>query len=55
MNLVVSHQGNLSYKNFGYVYCSICQKDKVPMLLEKYKEKLPDIPKINDLIDIWNT
>ena len=28
LNLVVSHQGNLSYKIFDYVYCSICQKDK---------------------------
>ena len=44
INFVVSHQGNLSYKNFDYVYCSICQKDKVHTS-RKYKEKLPDTPK----------
>ena len=52
---IVSHQRNLSYKIFDYVYCSICEKDSVPMFLEKDKEKLPDNPKISDLIDNWYT
>ena len=31
------------------------QNDKIPMLLKKYKEKLPDNPKRNDLIDDGDT
>ena len=55
INFVVCYQGNLSYKDFDYVYCSICQNNIVPMLLEQYKEKQPDNPKINDLINNWDT
>lgn len=53
--LVASHQENLNHKNLDYTYCFICQKNNIPMLLEKYKEKLTDNPKINYRIDNWGT
>ena len=31
------------------------QNGKIPMLLKKYKEKLPDNPKRNDLVDDGDT
>ena len=34
--------------------CSICQKDKIPVVIEKYKDKLPEYSKVNDLIDQWD-
>ena len=54
ISIEISHQGNKGLKSFDYLYCSICQKDKIPSLLSKYKNKLPDNPKINDLIDNWD-
>lgn len=46
MKLLVSHQGNRGIKSFYYIYCQVCHKDKLPVLLNKYKEKLPESPKI---------
>ena len=54
MQLTITHQGNKGLKTIDYIYCTICQKDKVPALLEKCKEKLLENPKINNLIDNWN-
>ena len=51
IKLTVSHKGNKGLKTFDYIYCSICQKDKIPVVLEKYKDKLPEHAKVNDLID----
>ena len=34
--------------------CSICQEDKIPVVIEKYKDKLPEYSKVNDLIDQCN-
>ena len=38
---------------FTTFYCSICHKDKLLVLLDKYKDKLLDNPKIYDLIKAW--
>ena len=54
MKLTVSHKGNKGLKTFDYICCSICQKDKIPVILEKYKDKLPEHAKVNDLIDQWD-
>ena len=51
MKLTVSHKGNKGLKTFDYIYCSICQKDKIPLVLEKKKGKLPEHAKVNYLID----
>ena len=49
--LTVNHKGNKGLKTFDYICCSIYQKDKIPVVLEKYKDKLPEHAKVNDLID----
>ena len=54
MKMTVSHKGNKGLKTFDYICCSICQKDKIPVVLEKYKDKLPEYAKVNDLIDQWD-
>ena len=54
MKLTISHTGNKGLKTFDYICCSVCQKDKIPAVLEKYKDKLREQPKINDLIDQWD-
>ena len=54
MKLTVTHKGNKGIKLFYYIYCSICQKDKLPIFLDKYKNKLPNNPKTNDLIEAWD-
>ena len=54
MRLTISHKGNKRLKTFDYICCSICQKDKIPVVLEKYKDKLPEHAKVNDLIDQWD-
>ena len=54
MKLTVSHKGNKELKTFDYICCSICQEDKIPVVLEKYKDKLPEHAKVNDLIDQWD-
>ena len=54
MKLIVSHKGNKGLKTFDYIYCSICKKDKILVVLEKYKDKLPEHAKVNDLIDQWD-
>ena len=50
MKLTVSHKGNKALKTFDYICCSICLKDKISVVLEKYKDKLPEHAKVNDLI-----
>lgn len=35
MKLIVSHQGNRGIKSCHYVCCTICHKDKIPVILEK--------------------
>lgn len=54
MQLTITHQGNEGLKPFDFIYCQICQKDKIPALLKKYKDKLPVNPKISKLIDNWD-
>ena len=49
--LTINHKGNKGLKTFDYICCSIYQKDKIPVVLEKYKDKLPEHAKVNDLID----
>ena len=51
MKLTVSHKGNKALKTFDYICCSICLKNKIPVVLEKYKDKLPEHAKVNNLID----
>ena len=51
MKLTVSHKGNKGLKTSDYICCSICQKYKIPVFLEKYKDKLQEHAKVNDLID----
>ena len=33
MRLTISHKGNKGLKTFDYICCSICQKDKIPVVL----------------------
>lgn len=40
---VVKHEGNVSLENFVYLHCSICQKQKVPMLLKKIKRNYQNL------------
>ena len=54
MKLTVSHKGNKGLKTYDYICCSICQKYKIPVFLEKYKDKLQEHAKVNDLIDQWD-
>ena len=51
MQLTITHQGNKDLKAFDYIYSAIFQKDKIPALLEKFKDKLPENSKINNLVD----
>ena len=54
MKLTVSHKGNQGLKTFDYICCFICQKDKIPVVLEKYNDKLPEHAKVNDLTGQWD-
>ena len=54
MKLTVSHKGENGLKTFDYICCSICQNDNISVVLEMYKDKLPEHAKANDLIDQWN-
>ena len=36
MKLVVSHQGNKGIQSFNYIYCTICQKDKIPVFFGNF-------------------
>ena len=54
MKLTVSHKGNKGLKTYDYICCSICQKYKIPVFLEKYEDKLQEHAKVNDLIDQWD-
>ena len=54
MKLTVSHKGNKGLKTFDYICCFICQKDKIPVVLETYNDKLPEHAKVNYLIDQWD-
>lgn len=51
MQLTITHQGTKGLKTIGYIYCTIFQKDKIPELLKKCKDKLPENPEINNLMD----
>ena len=48
MQLTITHQGNKNLKTQDYIYCAICQKDNIPAVLEKYKDKLPENSEINN-------
>lgn len=54
MQLTITHQGTKGLKTIGYIYCTIFQKDKIPELLKKCKDKLPENPEINNLMDNWD-
>ena len=54
MKLKINHEGNKDIKKFVYFSCCVCHKDKLPGLLVKYKEKLPNAPKISYLIENWD-
>ena len=54
MKLAINHEGNKGIKKFFYLSCRVCHKDKLPGLFVKYKDKLPDAPKISDLIENWD-
>ena len=50
MKLTITNNGNKEITSI----CSICPKDKLSVFLDKYKDRLPDNSKINDLIEAWN-
>ena len=54
MELTITHEGNKGIKKFVYLSCRVCHKDKLPELLRKYKHKLPDQPKVSDLMENWD-
>ena len=53
MKFMITHKENKEIQLLYYIYCSICHKDKLPVLLDKCKGKVPDKAKINDLIEAW--
>lgn len=54
MKLTITHKVNKEIKSFYHIYSSICHKDQPPLFLDKCKDKLPNNPKINDLIKAWD-
>ena len=54
MKLTITHEGNKGIKKFTYLSCRVCHKDKLPELLKKYSDKLPDRPNITHLIENWD-
>ena len=50
MQLTITHQGTKGLQTIGYIYCTIFQKDRIPALLKKCKDKLPENPEINNLM-----
>ena len=54
MKLTINHEGNKGIKKFLYLSYWLCHKDKLPSLFVKCKDKLPDAPKILNLIENWD-
>lgn len=54
MQLTITHQGTKGLQTIGYIYCTIFQKDRIPALLKKCKDKLPENPEINNLMVNWD-
>ena len=55
INVTAEQEGAKRVEEFRYIYCSICQKKDVPSLITKFQARLPDNPKIDDIVDNWTT
>ena len=47
-------QGDKGFKAFYILYCNLCVNTKLPLFWEKYKQHLPDQPKLETLLDMWD-
>ena len=53
--LLLNKKVQKELQNSDNIYCSICQKKDVPSLITKFQARLPDNPKIDDIMDNWTT
>ena len=54
LKLTSGHMGNLGEIEFDHVVCSKCIKTVLPIVLEKYKHKLPQSSDIKELMCNWD-
>ena len=54
MTVSCSNDGDLGYSRFYWLYCTFCMSNVLPGVLELCKDKLPEVPKVEDLIDEWD-
>ena len=47
-------EGDKDYDNFYVLFCSTCSKDKYPDFIKKFKDHLPENPKIEDIQEHWD-
>ena len=47
-------EGDKGYGNFYVLFCSTCSKDKYPDFIKKFKDHLPENPKIEDIQEHWD-
>ena len=47
-------EGDKGYDNFYVLFCSTCSKDKYPDFIKKFKDHLPENPKIEDIQEHWD-
>ena len=50
----VANEGLKGYSDFDFIYCKDCKRKILPDLLSQYKDKLPDSPKIENLLEEWD-
>ena len=47
-------EGDKGYDDFYVLFCSTCSKDKCPDFIKKFKDHLPENPKIEDIQEHWD-
>ena len=47
-------EGDKGYDNFYVLFCSTCSKRKYPDFIKKFKDHLPENPKIGDIQEHWD-
>jgi len=47
-------EGDKEFGTFYLVYCIRCSRQKLPLFWEKYKQHLPEQPKVETLMDMWD-